>query len=45
MVGEDTPDQHSLAIAPTLTHIARLQRDRRYRDTHGLFLSKACATL
>jgi TrmH family RNA methyltransferase len=37
MVGEDTPDQHSLAVAPTLTHIALLQRDRRYRDTHGLF--------
>lgn len=37
MVGEDTPDQHSLAVAPTLTHIAQLQHDRRYRDTHGLF--------
>ena len=37
MAGDDTPGQHSLAVAPTLTHIARLQRDRRYRDTHGLF--------
>jgi TrmH family RNA methyltransferase len=37
MTGEDTPGQRPLAIAPTLTHIARLQRDRRYRDTHGRF--------
>jgi TrmH family RNA methyltransferase len=37
MAGEDTLGQHPLAVAPTLTHIARLQRDRRYRDTHGLF--------
>ncbi len=37
MAGEETPGQLSLDIAPTLTHIARLQRDRGYRDTHGLF--------
>jgi len=37
MAGEETPGQHPLALAPTLAHIARLQRDRRYRDTHGCF--------
>jgi RNA methyltransferase, TrmH family len=37
MAGEETPGQHPLALAPTLAHIARLQRDRRYRDTHGHF--------
>jgi TrmH family RNA methyltransferase len=37
MAGEQTPGQHSLAVAPTLTHVARLQRDRHYRDTHGRF--------
>lgn len=37
MAGEETPGQHPLALAPTLAHIARLQRDRRYRDTQGCF--------
>jgi TrmH family RNA methyltransferase len=37
MAGEETPSQHRLALAPTLAHIGRLQRDRRYRDTHGYF--------
>jgi RNA methyltransferase, TrmH family len=37
MAGEHTPGQHSLAVAPTLRHVARLQRDRHYRDTHGRF--------
>jgi len=37
MAGEQTPGQRPLALAPTLAHIARLQRDRRYRDTHGCF--------
>ena len=37
MAGEETPGQRPLALAPTLAHIARLQRDRRYRDTHGCF--------
>lgn len=37
MAGEHTPAQRPLAAAPTLTHIARLQHDRRYRDAHGCF--------
>src|SRR5688572_21210194 len=37
MAGEDPTGHRPLAVAPTLTHIERLQRDRQYRDAHGLF--------
>jgi TrmH family RNA methyltransferase len=37
MAGENIPGQHPLAVAPTLTEIARLQCDRRYRDAHDRF--------
>ena len=37
MAGEDPTGHRPLAVAPTLTQIERLQRDRQYRDTHGLF--------
>jgi len=37
MAGEEMRGQRPLALAPTLAHIAQLQRDRRYRDTHGCF--------
>jgi len=37
VAGEHTRGQHPLAVTPTLTHIARLQCDRHYRDTRGRF--------
>jgi RNA methyltransferase, TrmH family len=37
MAGEDTTGHRPLAVAPTLTRIVRLQRDRQYRDTQRLF--------
>src|SRR5262245_17224790 len=37
MAGEETPGQNPLAVAPTLTHIGRLPRDRRYLDAHVRF--------
>jgi TrmH family RNA methyltransferase len=37
MAGEEMPGQRPLALAPTLAHIARLQRDRRYRDRQSCF--------
>lgn len=30
-------NQPPLAVTPTLTHIQHLQRERKYRDKHGLF--------
>ena len=37
MTSENIAGHRPLAVAPTLTHITRLQRERRYRDRHGLY--------
>jgi len=37
MTGEETTGHRPLPVAPALTQIARLQRDRRYRDAQGRF--------
>lgn len=37
MAGEGTTGHRQLGIDATLALVERLQRDRRYRDTHGLF--------
>src|SRR5689334_21899534 len=37
MTGKVITGYRPLAVAPTLTRISQLQRDRRYRDKHGLF--------
>ena len=44
MADEQLPGQRSLAIAPTLAHVADLQRDRRYRDAHGQFFVEGVRT-
>jgi len=37
MIGEDTTGHRPLPVAPALTQIAQLQRDRRFRDAQGCF--------
>ena len=37
MAGDETTGHRQLDVAATLALVERLQHDRRYRDTHGLF--------